>query len=491
MVETFVVQNDFSPKKEGQEDNAFTIQVNIRDIPVKYVMMVADSWGSKKGQISNSKEIEAVIKDFFSGNIFNYITEKTQVTIEILKEILYKLFFLIEDELNKINKFNPSNDKGSTCTIALILKSPQEYTDILIGHAGNSRAYLISSKSIKLLTEDDNLVWQYYVQGKIKYKETTTHIDRHFLTQALGCNTLIKPQISLIQVKNDETLLLCSDGLYGALPERKIKKIVNKSKDLKAAGNKLLNTALKKKNKDNIAIAIFSNKKNGLGKNWKYLSIIASVILLVLILGKNTLLEKINEISNTLPNKPEKSAITNKNFLAKKKSDYVNAKDFNIQIPSSVAYNDKDNVEIKIEYLGDLPDKMFILKITGSKISGIDNLRFQKKLSTSIKIQDTGKNNLDILIKNNSNQEILRRQYTCIVRDIILIKPIFKLTMVTLRITNYNSIENNILSINWMEGANDKFQSPSDKHIYKSSKLIPSKIKIKYINQKVFDYGIK
>jgi PPM family protein phosphatase len=488
---------DLGLKKRKQEDNAFAESIKIPGSPFKAILMVADAWGNSNGKLSNAQEAEVILKDIFIKNLYKKFNNKTYISNNNLKEILYLSFFLLDEQLTKSNSKSSSGEKGTTCTIALILNSPDEYTDILIGHVGNSRAYLVSPRNIRLITEDDSLVWQYYTQGRISYKDITTHIDRNFITQALGCGTFVKPQIFQSKIKNEETLLLCTDGLYCVLSENRIKRIINSSLDLSKISQKLIRLANKNGGTDNVSLALYSRRKKKKHNPWKYILLLASaLIILLLLMWKDVILYINKPFSNSYKNDTITSTL-NKKLLRqypnelKLTTNNISDKDFNIQIAQEIAFDKKNNVPFSITYTGGITNKTFLISISGPDISKINKVKFKKAFSTNLRFPYTGNYNLIIsLIDNDNSKDIFKKNISVIVKNIFLIKPIFQLTMLTLRIINYEEIKKNILLINWMEGANDEFRSPNNKHIYNSPKLIPSKIKIKYINMEVKDYEI-
>ena len=493
MIENIAAKYDRGLKKEQQEDKAFAEEIKTSGSSITAILMIADGWGSNLGEVPLPDKVELILKDLFVSNFYKKLAEKNNILFKNLKDVLNLAFFFIDAQLKNGNHINSSKERGTTCTVALILKSPLEFTNVIIGHVGDSRAYVISQKKIKLLTHDDSLVWQYYDQGKISYKDIPKHIDRHFLTQALGCGTLSRPQIIQTQIKNDETLLLCSDGLYENVSEKKIKNIVNSTIGLSETCDKLISLANKKGGTDNISVSIFSKSTHKKRKSWIPLIILMGILLIAATFGRNFIFNFFNENANT-----KNDIVNEKNSLAQNnlkvlvnKSEKIIAGDFDIYVPTNVSFKNKDNVYVRVSYNGKLKNKFFILKIKSSQIPVINEFKFNEKVSTRLRFPDSGRYQVDLSVYKDNSELIFNRKYDVFIKRAEIEKPIIKLTVLTLKILNYDSIRDEIISINWMEGANDIFQPPTEKHVYQSSKVIPNNIKIRFKNGSVEDYKVR
>jgi len=105
---------------------------------------------------------------------------------------------------------------GTTLTVGIL-----SGLDLVLGHVGDSRAYLIAGDKIKLLTEDHSLLEQMIQQGSISPLEVQRHPQRHILTRALGTNSA---EIDLVETVLEEgaSLLLCTDGLTSLVQDDEI-----------------------------------------------------------------------------------------------------------------------------------------------------------------------------------------------------------------------------------------------------------------------------
>jgi len=97
---------------------------------------------------------------------------------------------------------------GATVTAALI-----EDDQVYIGEVGDSRAYLIRSGNIKQVTTDQSFVAQLVEKGLLKPEDAVVHPRRNVILQSIGAQEIVQVAVCMFQLKQEDILLLCSDGL--------------------------------------------------------------------------------------------------------------------------------------------------------------------------------------------------------------------------------------------------------------------------------------
>jgi len=122
---------------------------------------------------------------------------------------------------------------------------------------GDSRGYVVRKDHIRLATKDQSLVQQLVDVGQISESEAETHMFRNVILQALGAQSEVQPVTGRIRLRQDDLVLLCSDGLSGKLRAEDIQQIVINSKgDLAQACDKLIEEANNRGGEDNITVVI-------------------------------------------------------------------------------------------------------------------------------------------------------------------------------------------------------------------------------------------
>ena len=84
---------------------------------------------------------------------------------------------------------------------------------VILGHVGDSRAYLRRGGRLKQMTRDHSLVWEMMRQGTITAEEARNHPYRNVITQAVGTDPQVTPDISTVECLPGDLWLICSDGL--------------------------------------------------------------------------------------------------------------------------------------------------------------------------------------------------------------------------------------------------------------------------------------
>ncbi len=90
-------------------------------------------------------------------------------------------------------------------------------------HVGDSRIYLIRAGQVAAQTRDHSRVQQLVLQGVVREEAVAAHPDRNKIYNCLGAH--VPPQVEVTpkaRLQERDTLLLCTDGLWGPLPPRMI-----------------------------------------------------------------------------------------------------------------------------------------------------------------------------------------------------------------------------------------------------------------------------
>ncbi len=96
----------------------------------------------------------------------------------------------------------------------------------LVGHVGDSRAYLVRDGDIRQLTHDHSWVADRVRQGLLTAAEAKRHRWRNVITNALGATPSFKLDILHFEIQKGDRLLLCSDGVSMLLSEIMMMQIV-------------------------------------------------------------------------------------------------------------------------------------------------------------------------------------------------------------------------------------------------------------------------
>jgi protein phosphatase len=148
---------------------------------------------------------------------------------------------------------------GTTITVALV-----EDGSVVIGHVGDSRAYLIRDRKLEQLTEDHSLVAELVRSGRLSPEEAETHPQRSVITRAIGTDPDVDVDSFSIEGQAGDLFLLCSDGLTDMVGDEGILEVVERDRgDLDTAAQELVGLANRSGGEDNITVVFFELVEEG------------------------------------------------------------------------------------------------------------------------------------------------------------------------------------------------------------------------------------
>ncbi len=130
------------------------------------------------------------------------------------------------------------------------------FDSAVISHVGDSRCYLFRGGSGGSLTRDHTLADEQIRLGILTPAEAAESDGRHMLTRSLGHELFVAADTITVNIIPEDVLLLCSDGLHGAVPDHTIQMILNRHHDLDAAAKALVDAANGAGGKDNISVQL-------------------------------------------------------------------------------------------------------------------------------------------------------------------------------------------------------------------------------------------
>jgi serine/threonine protein phosphatase PrpC len=142
-----------------------------------------------------------------------------------------------------------------------------------IAHVGDSRCYLIRKGQARVITSDHTVANEQLHLGILSKTEAESVPTRHILSRSLGSGLFVKVDINEVQVQPGDFLLLCSDGLHGAVGSAEIAHTVSGGRDLDAAANSLVASANRQDGSDNVSlqlIAVRSVERTGMYRGRPY-----------------------------------------------------------------------------------------------------------------------------------------------------------------------------------------------------------------------------
>ena len=220
-----------------------------------HILAVADGMGGHaKGEVASKLATKEMCKVWVES--FSKIAVPELFNEEDFELVLAKGIKNANEEILEYTSKNPeASGMGTTSVCAIV----GEDSRVAIANVGDSRAYVISDKSgIRQETTDHSLVQELLDKNEINEEEARNHPNKNVVTKAVGLSSSLEPDIKTVQLKNDESLLLCCDGVNAHLSDDDIKKIDQETPDPQHACKKIVDMANDKGGTDNISLIILS-----------------------------------------------------------------------------------------------------------------------------------------------------------------------------------------------------------------------------------------
>lgn len=221
---------------------------------VNYVMVVADGMGGHAaGEVASRLTISALvdlalqIPDWILRADAGKVPEIERRTREAVQQVGSMLVERGREDASL-------RGMGSTLTAA------RSYgRELLIVHAGDSRAYLLRAGHLQRLTKDHTYAQMMVEAGQLAPDEVALSGVCHILTNVLG-GTLeqVDVDVDLVRLEHGDRLLLCSDGLTDAVNDETIGATLVEASSSNEACGRLVQLALDGGGRDNITVVVAS-----------------------------------------------------------------------------------------------------------------------------------------------------------------------------------------------------------------------------------------
>jgi len=140
---------------------------------------------------------------------------------------------------------------GTTSTMATLIDDR-----LFLAQVGDSRAYLLRDSELTQITRDQSLVNQLIEAGQLTEEEAETFEHNNIILQALGTSEVVQVDLTYVDLRADDALMICSDGLSGMVRSEDICAILVDREDPVEACAKLIAAANEAGGHDNVTVVI-------------------------------------------------------------------------------------------------------------------------------------------------------------------------------------------------------------------------------------------
>ena len=209
--------------------------------------VVCDGMGGAAGGNIASALAVKVISDKINASY------REQMRDSSIKNMLDSALTAANIEVFDFAEAQPDLRGMGTTVVCAIVRDNQAY----IAHAGDSRAYVINNGSIRQITTDHSMVQDLLSRGKITAEQAEHHPNKNIITRAVGVDKGIEIDFEQIDLNDDDTLLICTDGLSNYVSNDEMLELMSDGKHY-AFADRLVKKANENGGGDNITVVVIS-----------------------------------------------------------------------------------------------------------------------------------------------------------------------------------------------------------------------------------------
>lgn len=240
---TYAAKSDCGRVRQQNEDRWFAD-------PRQGLFLVADGMSRTGTGALAAQIVAATLPPLLRRELRGYEDLSTPISTERLRGALC----LLSEQMVRQTAGKPGLDGiGSTVVLALVHE-----TRALIGHLGDSRAYLWRKGRLERLTKDHTLLQLLLDSGDVRPEESAQHPARGQLRRFVGMKGAVLPEIGEVDLRHGDRLLLCSDGLSSMVDDQRIGEILNRQRSLEEHCQELVEAANQAGGKDDITVLLIS-----------------------------------------------------------------------------------------------------------------------------------------------------------------------------------------------------------------------------------------
>lgn len=202
----YYTTTDTGKVRSNNEDNF----INLIDDKFSLFIVADGIGGHNSGEIASHIAVKT-IRDYIKNN-FNK-DEIFDLLIDATREANEKIISRAESNTD-------DSGMGTTVVIALIVGNTLYYANV-----GDSRIYLFSDNSLRQITKDHSYVQELLDIGAISVEDAKFY-PKNQITSALGTSLKFKIEIDKIELKNNDYILLNTDGLTDLIEDSEILNVV-------------------------------------------------------------------------------------------------------------------------------------------------------------------------------------------------------------------------------------------------------------------------
>ncbi len=209
------------------------------------VLGVCDGMGgAAAGEVASQLAVDIIYEKLSQASPLNDHNDLARNLVRAVEDAGVRIF-------NEARADRTRRGMGTTATIAALADSR-----LFIAQVGDSRAYVLRKGRLVQVSRDQSLVNQLIEAGQLSEEEAETFEHNNIILQALGTAETVQVDLTYVDLRRGDTVLLCSDGLSGMIRSDEIREVLTTVPEPIDACRELTERANRAGGHDNITVIV-------------------------------------------------------------------------------------------------------------------------------------------------------------------------------------------------------------------------------------------
>ncbi len=162
--------------------------------------------GAAAGEVASQLAVDILYEKMVEGVPADRVIERNELARRLVRSVENAgLRIFQEAKADRTRR-----GMGTTVTAAALVDEI-----LFLAQVGDSRGYILREGQLVQVTRDQSLVNQLIEAGQLTEEEAETFEHNNIILQALGTADTVQVDLTFVDLRKGDTLLLCSDGLSG------------------------------------------------------------------------------------------------------------------------------------------------------------------------------------------------------------------------------------------------------------------------------------
>jgi serine/threonine protein phosphatase PrpC len=226
------------------------------DVAIGFVAIADGMGGHQAGEVASSVALESILNFMRKSAVNDDFTWPFGVDpgLSLTANRLVTGLRIGNRRVFRQSEEVPDYTGMGTTVVALVADG----ATVTYASVGDSRMYSFLDGRLKQLTRDDSWLVMMSEEAGADATALRGHPMRNVLTSVIGARPELQVRAAEMTL-DKETLLLCTDGMHGAVSDEKMAALLKAAGDPQAAVQALVRAALDAGGKDNITVVLVSH----------------------------------------------------------------------------------------------------------------------------------------------------------------------------------------------------------------------------------------